>query len=745
MRTIALLSLAALSSGLAAQSNTVSGLDGRLTIVDNLTYYGRRGAAYPNGEVGMAMRNTMCNPGSVNIPWYAPMQPNHPKFGFIIARVANDRIEQINEWSYCKHAFVSVNVNGSCGTCQSSGVGGAEMGINCSDTYGAGNNASRTYLGPPEEINPWLGTWNPVGSYFDIGDPGQVGYPEPADGSRSLDQAVFSGDSVENRVTVDEVDLTTAGASYYYGIQLLHQGEAVANRHDNLAHRGFTPSFGGTSWSFSNTAEGQEYGSILDRWSGAYVDNGRNTNDDDGRIYVAVKATPIAGGLFHYEYAVHNVDYSRSAGTFRLPIDASATASNFTFGDIDTNPANDWTGAQVGNEVVFTAPTGNPIEWNTIYNFGFDANFAPGLGISTLEAARPVLGEQNYVEVPTQVPAGGTFATKAPYGTGCGGTAVSCDEAVYETQGGFDMANSGMTFDYDGGADSYTLTPNAGTWVTPTGTILSLNDDSQTTISLPFTLDYPGGSTGSLNVCSNGFISAGSNGTAYNPSVSTFLGGNPMWAALWHDLSPNQAGDVLVDSNAARVIVSWDGVENYTGSLTATFQVQFWANGDVHFIYQTIGVAGNDYLWGFSRGGASDPGSIDLSANLNSGIAVCDSTGTPNIAHDAATRPIIGTNLSLDTINGSSNAPAGLVIFGFTQVSLDVTFLGLPNCTLYTTLDDIQVFPMFGGSGSFVWPIPNNASLSGATIFTQTLVPDALYNAFGAALSNGLSLTLGIN
>ena len=87
MRIPILLSVATLSAVASAQSNTVAGLDGRLTVINNLTRYGRRGPAHPNGEIGMAMLNTMCNPGSVNIPWFAAMQPEHPMFGFIIARV----------------------------------------------------------------------------------------------------------------------------------------------------------------------------------------------------------------------------------------------------------------------------------------------------------------------------------------------------------------------------------------------------------------------------------------------------------------------------------------------------------------------------------------------------------------------------------------------------------------------------------------------------------------------------------
>ena len=38
-----------------------------------------------------------------------------------------------------------------------------------------------------------------------------------------------------------------------------------------------------------------------------------------------------------------------------------ASISNITFGDIDTDAGNDWSIAQVGNEIVFTAPTGNAL------------------------------------------------------------------------------------------------------------------------------------------------------------------------------------------------------------------------------------------------------------------------------------------------------------------------------------------------------------------------------------------------
>ena len=742
MRTSSLLTFAALAAGMAAQSNTVTGLDGRLTVVDNLTYYGRRGSAYPNGEIGMAMLNTMCNPGSVNIPWYQAMQPNHPMFGFIIARLHNDKIEQINEWSFCKHAFTSTNFSGACGSCQNPGTG-ALMGINCSDTYGAGNNADRTWLGPPQEINPWLGTWNPLGSYFDIGDPSQAGFPAPADGNRSLSQSIF--DSVDNRVTVDEIDLTTPGASYYYALQLIHEGESVANRGDNNAHRGMNPVWNGSTWSFSNNAETQDYGSVLDRWSGAEVHVGRNGNDD-GRFYVASKVTSLGGGNYHYEYAVHNVDNSRAGGSFRLPIDAGATASNFTFGDIDTDGANDWTVARVGNEIVFTATINNPIEWNTFYNFGFDANFAAGDSQCTIDAHRPGAGLA-FVNVQVKAPSGSTFATVASVGNGCGGSGLVCTEAVYEES--FDLQNSSFTLSFNAG--EYTLIPGAGSWIAPAGTTIPLGDDAESTQAIPFTLNHPGGSTNSLTICSNGFVSPASNGTAFTPSVGAFLSGGARWAALWHDLNPsNGGGTISIDANFNRAVVTYDAVNNFSGGGTATFQLQFWASGDVHFVYQNVVVAGNGYLVGYTVGGnAVDPGATDLSASLNSGIKVCSSVGTsvPDIALQSSARPIIGTSINLVATNVPLTSVGGLSILSLNSIpgGLDLTFLGMPGCYLYQSLMLIDLFPVAAGAGQRTFAFPNSPALAGSVLLNQAAIMDLGINAFNIVTSNGLELLIGIN
>ncbi|MCA8965860.1 MAG: hypothetical protein H6838_17500 [Planctomycetes bacterium] len=728
--------LLTLAASVAAQSNTVVGLDGRLTQVDNLTYYGRRGAAYPNGEIGMAMLNEMCNPGSVTIPWYAAMQSNHPKFGFLLVRLSNDRLEQISDWSFCKHAFTSTNYTGPCGPCQNPSTG-TVMGINCADTYGAGNNADRTWLGPPSEIDPWLGTWNPVGSYFDVGDP-QTGLG-PADGVRSLNTSGF--DNVKNRVTVQEVDLTTPGASYFYGIHLIHQGEALANRGDNLASRGTNPTWSGSTWSFPNNAVGQTYGSILHQWPGATIDSGHNGNDD-GRFFVAVKVSPLGGGQYHYEYAVHNVDNNRGGASLRIPVDPAAVVVNYSFGDIDSDPLNDWTGAKVGSEVVFTATANNPQNWNTIYNFGFDCDIAPSFGVVTIDQARIGPGALS-VSVNAQVPSGIPSAQVAVLGTsvGCG----SCQSAFYEMLTGpsFDLANSAMALTYANG--QYTAGSSTATYVTPTGTNLNLTDDSQTTIQLPFSLPFPGGSTSQLNVCSNGFISVGSNGTPYIPDANSHLSGAPRWAASWRDLNPALGGQVLVDSTPTEVRVTWSAVRTYGSTQTNTFQYQFRPNGDVQIVWQTMDSQNGDVLVGWSPGGVTvDPGPSDISASLPGGINMCAQPFN-GLQFASATRPILGTSVSLTTSNIPAGTPFGAVLLSLQQAvpPLDLTGSGMPGCYGHVVGGVTHLFVAPGSTHNQSLAVPVDPAFTGLEVAGQSFTYSPGLTPAGVVASNGLLLIIG--
>jgi hypothetical protein len=412
-----------------------------------------------------------------------------------------------------------------------------------------------------------------------------------------------------------------------------------------------------------------------------------------------------------------------------------------SFGDIDSDPLDDWAHARIGNELVFTAPASNPLNWNSIYNFGFACDVPPGSGTLVFDAARSGPGLA-FVSVAAKAPGGANFAMATPIGSGCGGT--NCYPSFYEfftPASAFDLANSQWALTLQGG--NYQVGPSSVAYAPPAGTQVSIDDDVEFPFTLPFQLPYPGGVTGTLWICSNGFVSATSNGSAFDPTVAAFLGGQPRWAALWHDLAPSP-GQVLVESTPSVVRISFTNVPHYGGGGTATFQYQFFANGNVHVIYQAIAAAGNNYLVGFTRGaGTPDPGSWNVSANLAGGLSLCTAPA-PAVAHSVSARPLLGANITLTTSNIPPGTSLGLSILSTNQLpGLDLTGLGMPGCRLFAGLDSIETFAVSGASASVPFAVPNTPSLSGVEVMSQSATLTPGINPFGFATSNGMLLVLG--
>jgi hypothetical protein len=425
IRIVLLLATAAPS--LVGQSNAVAGTEVNLYDVGSSIIYGRRGAAYPGGEVGIGFGHSFCNGGTVHIPWATSpttsgqMTDVHFKIAFLLARESNGRIVQVSTaGSYAKHSRVTYNLGSSnCGTCQSGP--GSTFRIGCFDSYSTGFNGDRFNLGPTSEIDPWTGSWNPVGSYFDRGDPA-VGGTAASDGTQSLTQTqVSSFDSVKNRVTVPESELSQAG-TYYGQVHLVCEGEPVANRSNNLLSDRLNFTWSGSSWSTSN-AGGAVQGSVLNRWAGATRNLGGN-GSDDGRFLVAAKVTGPVAGVWHYEYAVHNIDNARGGASLRIPLHPSATLTNAGFRDIDGNALNQWTWSRNGSELACLAAANNPLDWNSIYNFWFDATVGPAAGAVTIDEARVGPGALT-VSVASEVPNGTLSATAISVGSGCFGLALA--------------------------------------------------------------------------------------------------------------------------------------------------------------------------------------------------------------------------------------------------------------------------------------------------------------------------------
>lgn len=358
----------------AAQSNLIPGTDVALGLLDDISAIGRQGS-FPNGVSGAAMSTTSCNFGSVEVPWFAAMDEDHPFIAFIVTREdADGRLRQISDRSAVKHGFFALQ-NNQCGLgCQPGAGFGDYLGVGCSDTYGISTNGDKFHLGPADEVDPWLGEWDAFCSYFDLGlNPGTC------DASRSFTQSqAQSLGPVGTRINLRDQDLidTSGNATFAYQAQYVVRGEPEAVRGNNLGWKEMTAQWTGNSWDLDEKTSAFTHGSILDSWNGADVHSATN-GSDDGRVYVAAKVSGPRAGKWHYEYALHNRDNARGIAEVRIPFCASAPPSDFGFSDIDGDALNDWTAAIVGNELVFTAPAGNGLAWNTIYNLWFDCAAAP--------------------------------------------------------------------------------------------------------------------------------------------------------------------------------------------------------------------------------------------------------------------------------------------------------------------------------------------------------------------------------
>ena len=433
VRTSVLVLLATTS---LAQSNAIPGTDVSMGILGGFTSMGRTGT-FPTGVNGMAMATTSCNSGSVDVPWLQAMAEDHPMIAFLLVRESNGRLVQISDRSYVKHGFFAQSTS-LCSPCQNPSPG-TFLGVGCSDTYSTGNNGNMFWLAPPEEIDPWLGTWTAQCSYFDMGNP-PVGGGAGCDGVRSftMTQANALG-QVGSRMRVPDAELNQPGTFWYQGHYVV-RGEPVTNRFNNTSSRQMIPSWNGFGW--STTEPGSQLdGSVLQRWSGATVNFSTN-GVDDGHGWVAAVPTALGGDQWHYEYAVHNVDNMRAFDELRIPIAAGTNVTNTGFSDIDANGANDWQVTVNATEIVFST-TSNPVEWNTLYNFWFDADAGPLDGSVTLGQFLAGAGADSFtVDVP------------APLG-GCARPAVYCtaklnSEACLPTISSAGVPSaSGGSFDVD--------------------------------------------------------------------------------------------------------------------------------------------------------------------------------------------------------------------------------------------------------------------------------------------------------
>lgn len=382
-------------------------LDVKLGILDRIQQAGHEGI-YPDGVAGLTMATTSCNVGSVDVPWLAPMEEDHPLIHMALYRELDGRFEQVGV-SWMKHGFFALS-NSQCTLCQHPS-NGTFLGVGCSDTYGPGNNSDRRYLGPRDEVDPFAGTWECTGSHFAGGLPDCI---RRHDGS--------GHNSVEHLLVVADADLGDENATYYYEGYYVVRGDQ--DKMNNWASRICSMTWD-NRWDFTTPGTNNPLveGPALLRWGTlqTYV-----PIPDDGQVLLAVdtRVVDLGQNIHGYEYALLNMDSDREIRSFSMPVAGNANVTNIEFHDSDLDPTNDWQGTVEGGLLTWsTAEYGNenarPLVFGELMNFRFEADsppesrdatlgiFKPGTGT---EVAAQTLGPQTQT---TAVPAAASSASPA--------------------------------------------------------------------------------------------------------------------------------------------------------------------------------------------------------------------------------------------------------------------------------------------------------------------------------------------
>jgi len=349
------------------------------------------------------------------IPWYAKFSGNFPPYGndqhpYLIWNLyrfnADGTIDQIGR-SGVKHAFLTLNLS-----CLSDPGDNHVLGRGCSDVYSVSNNDSSSALGPRSEIIAATNQWGRCGSIYDPNCDGLI----DSSGNGVYDQ----------RLVVRESQFSgtqTAGATYMFESWYLARQDV--NILNSMATRRATFTRNSTTWSV-NGQDQYRLGPAIDRWVDPAAPTNRarsvEVNTNEGHAKVAVKVTDLGNNQWRYDYAVMNLDFGRAVTVGAEPnlrvvsnqgfngftvSTGLTTVTNVAFSDGDTDASNDWTGSvRAGSSVTWTAPTGNALNWGTLFRFSFVANRGPSKGGFNLQIAGAGL--------PTALKATGLLIPNAP-------------------------------------------------------------------------------------------------------------------------------------------------------------------------------------------------------------------------------------------------------------------------------------------------------------------------------------------
>jgi hypothetical protein len=350
-------------------------------------------------QVGLAIGTDSCNNGDQPVDWFALPQTDHPLVPQNLYRMSggatnDERFEQIGQ-SWMKHTFLALE-DFVCGNCNTSGCQtGSHLCPGCSDPYVSGLNGDQGSIGSRAWVNPFTGSF-------------------PANAN---DHSGHNHNGVSHRILVETSDLIPGqnpGATYFGEAAYISPHEFTwcqshpteCNMFNNFSYRQFSVSGGPTNFSFPPVSSTVRMLPAIQAWAGtgATVNPIEPDPGNDGMWFMGYKVTNPSAGVWHYEYALFNMNLDRAIQSFSVPLGTGVNASNITFHAPPQHPgwphdgtvgdagysSTSWDVDQQTNSITWSTETfatnqnANAIRWGTLYNFRFDADQPPQTANATV-------------------------------------------------------------------------------------------------------------------------------------------------------------------------------------------------------------------------------------------------------------------------------------------------------------------------------------------------------------------------
>jgi hypothetical protein len=365
-----------LLSLLGAATAVAAGPDATVLRIPDIANFGSSG-----GVRGYALGFTACNEGTAPVGWCDEpggcpeglTDAGHPVLAQNLYRLKNGRFEQIG-MSWLKHGVNSTNnSDAACGTCVEPPGANHQLGVGCTDTYGAAANGARP-LGMRSEVDATHGSFT---------------FPY----TERTATIVY-----EQRLKVLESDVDSdlnPGAFYAVEAQFVTADDAAAGNGLNNASYQQVTTMANAPFDLTLSGAVVRRKSALWGWKAAdpaveiaTIDFRTGPADLVERFEVARRVTG-GGGSWHYEYVIRNMNSRRAARGLEIRFPAGAVLSSVGFRDIDHHSGepyatNSWNidPPEAGRVRWSTVgpgvdPDANALRWATAFNFWFDADQGP--------------------------------------------------------------------------------------------------------------------------------------------------------------------------------------------------------------------------------------------------------------------------------------------------------------------------------------------------------------------------------